>query len=219
MRRSGMPASASARARSGSPVAAEQLPVAVGHDPARQQADHPDAARAVARRRCPWRPRPGRAAARWRCRDRAPGRAPRWTAPARSRRPRAAAVRRPCRAARMVPRKTVSKDEPPLLVGAAAAVPGGGPPTEISAPSSRPKCSRAAATSRSGVSGSARSAVSPTACSGPPSCCAAAATASAVAGRERPPARRRRPGTRRWRSPARGRRRSGRTRGRSVRDP
>lgn len=84
------------------------------------------------------------------------------------------------RAVRTVPRKTVSKDSRHCASLTCAAVPGGGPPTETSAPSSRPKCPCAAATSRSGASGSARSATRPIAWSGPPSRSTASATRSGV---------------------------------------
>ena len=69
---------------------------------------------------------------------------------------------------------------PPGVVRDRPAVPPpGGPPTLISTPSRRPKASRDAASSRAAASGSALSAVIPTAWPGPPRPAAASATAAA----------------------------------------
>ena len=86
------------------------------------------------------------------------------------------------RASRMAPRKTLSNADRHASSVVVATVPGGDPPTLISAPSRRPKRSRAAATSRPGVAGSALSATiqaaTPAAASGARRATADAAVAS-----------------------------------------
>ena len=62
------------------------------------------------------------------------------------------------RASRTAPRNTLSNAVRQASSSVVAIVPGGDPPTLISAPSKRPNRSRAAAISRAGVSGSALSA-------------------------------------------------------------
>ncbi len=83
------------------------------------------------------------------------------------------------RTMRTLPRKTVSKDCRHCSSATDAALPAGGPPTETRAPSTRPKCCCAVVSNRSGVAGSARSAVMPTARSGPPRPVTAASIGSA----------------------------------------
>ena len=85
------------------------------------------------------------------------------------------------RLSRTAPRKTLPNAACQASSGVSAAVPPGGPPTLISAPSSRPNSSRAALISRPGVAGSALSAATPTARPGP-----RAPAARAVAAASRP---------------------------------
>ena len=74
-------------------------------------------------------------------------------------------ARATARATRRPPTKTDSKLDVHASSGVSMIVPVGGPPTEIRAPSRRPQVSRAAATSRSAVSGSALSPTTATAAS------------------------------------------------------
>ena len=82
------------------------------------------------------------------------------------------------RATRTAPRNTDSKARTQSSSFVVATEPVGGPPTETSTPSRRPKLSRAAATSRAGVPASALSAVTDTAAS--PSSATAAARLSSL---------------------------------------
>ena len=152
----------------------EELAVAVRHDPSGEQADEPDArgpnssdisfATAAMPGRRPFEmPRLGIGTRTELDRTR-PIAPPSGSAPA------------TVRMARTVPRKTVSKDSRHCSSVTCAAEPTGGPPTEMSAPSSRPKCSPAASTRRCGVAGSASVAASPVAYAAPPSRSTAAAT-------------------------------------------
>ena len=79
------------------------------------------------------------------------------------------------RLSRTAPRKTLPNAACQASSGTSVAEPGGGPPTLISAPSSRPNCPRAVAIRRAGVAGSVLSAASPTACPAPSACAAPAA--------------------------------------------
>ena len=83
------------------------------------------------------------------------------------------------RAARTVPKNTVSNAARHCSSVILAAVPRAGPPTEISAPSNRPNRRTAVSASSPGAAGSARSAAMPTAEFAPPNDEAAARTCPA----------------------------------------